>query len=397
MLKESLKMSWQNIKSNKMRTFLTTLGIIIGVTAIIALITVLKGATGEVSEQFNALGAGKMNAVIMGNAVKKGLTEADLQTIRNLEYVDGVDPSLSFISRVYHKGTYSRDVTIQGRSDRYFSGPSQVGLGRVLKPFDMERSARVAIIDSNVRSALFPKGSPLGQTVEIHGISFTVIGVLDTENTEDVMIAMSAMQSGSSGQVIIPYPAAMQLTGAATVNNITVYTRDTAMMDETVRQVEATLDAMFNYRDNAYNIINLDSLLNVMNSLTAMMTSLLVGIASIALLVGGIGIMNMMLVSVTERTAEIGLRKALGAKPWLIQLQFLMEAIMLSVMGGIIGILLGNAISLAVCQVIGIPFAVSLPAISLGFFFSASMGVIFGWTPARKASKLNPIDALRAA
>ena len=160
--------------------------------------------------------------------------------------------------------------------------------------------------------------------------------------------------------------------------------------------MESVLNAAFNYRDNAYQVINLDSLLDTMNTMTGMMTTMLAGIASIALLVGGIGIMNMMLVSVSERTMEIGLRKALGAKPSLIQTQFLIESVMLSLIGGLAGIVIGILLSMLIAGWIGMDFTLSTSAITLAFTFSATVGILFGWAPARKASRLNPIDALRS-
>ena len=160
--------------------------------------------------------------------------------------------------------------------------------------------------------------------------------------------------------------------------------------------MEAVLDGIFNYKDNAYTIINMESMTDAMNLMTSMMMSLLVGIASIALVVGGIGIMNMMLVTVTERTTEIGLRKALGAEPGQIQIQFLLEAIILSLLGGLMGVVVGLGVSYAICLNTDIAFSLNTFAIGLGVSFSAAVGIIFGWAPARKASNLNPIDALRS-
>ena len=221
--------------------------------------------------------------------------------------------------------------------------------------------------------------------------------MLDDSSDSDVMRAMSSMSGGSDGgTAIIPYQAAMRMTGSNSVNSLTLYLKDTVQSDETITAVEDVLNAAFNYRDDAYRIINLDSLLDTMNTMTGMMTTMLAGIASIALLVGGIGIMNMMLVSVSERTTEIGLRKALGARPVLIQMQFLMESVLLSLMGGIVGILLGNVVSYVIARIVGIGFAVNLGAVSLAFGFSASVGILFGWAPARKASRMNPIEALRS-
>ena len=166
-------------------------------------------------------------------------------------------------------------------------------------------------------------------------------------------------------------------------------------MDETVEGVEAVLKSAFNYRDDTYTVINMESLLDTMDTMMGMMSTVLAGIASIALLVGGIGIMNMMLVSVTERTAEIGLRKALGARPFQIQMQFLIESFVLSMIGGLIGMIVGVAVSYVLVTAMGASFVLSTDAIALGVGFSAGVGIVFGWAPAKKASALNPIDALR--
>ena len=398
MLKESLRMSWQNIKGNKMRTFLTMLGIIIGVTAIITLITTVEGATGEITSQFTALGAGRVTVSVTGTPLKTGLNNTDIQRISRIDNITGVDPTVSFTRHVAGDGRLAEDVTIEGRSSAYFSGESgAVGMGRGLTGMDMDRHSRVCVIDQTLHTALFPNENPIGKEVVIAGLTYTVVGMLDDSSDSDVMRAMSSMSGGSDGgTAIIPYQAALRMMGSNSVNSLTLYLKDTSQSDETITAVEDVLNAAFNYRDNAYRIINLDSLLDTMNTMTGMMTTLLAGIASIALLVGGIGIMNMMLVSVSERTSEIGLRKALGAKPSLIQTQFLIESVMLSLMGGLIGIVLGVGLSMLISAWIGIGFTLSTGAIALAFTFSASVGILFGWAPARKASRLNPIDALRS-
>ncbi|MDO5377206.1 MAG: FtsX-like permease family protein, partial [Clostridia bacterium] len=199
----------------------------------------------------------------------------------------------------------------------------------------------------------------------------------------------------SDGTVYVPYTVAKKLLGTSTVTTLEVDVTDPDRTDEAIEEMEAALDAIFNYKDDAYMVINMESMTEAMNLMTSMMMSLLVGIASIALVVGGIGIMNMMLVTVTERTTEIGLRKALGAEPGQIQMQFLIEAIILSLLGGVIGVLVGLGISFAICVNTDITFSINTFAIWLGVSFSAAVGIIFGWAPARKASNLNPIDALR--
>ena len=394
MLKESLRMSWQNIRGNKMRSFLTILGIVIGVTAIIALITTVEGATGEVTRQFTELGAGKISVSVTGTSLKRGLSDSDMQKLSALDNVDGLDPTVSFTRHVANGDTLAEDVTIEGRNETYFAKSSDlISTGRALNALDMDRNSHVCVIDATLRSALYPGENPLGQKIIVGGQSYTIVGLLSSDST-DVMTAM--MADSDNGKVILPFPAAQRMIGSNSVNSLSIYVADTSKTDETVADIVGVLNAAFNYKDNAYRVINLESLLDAMDTMLSMMTTMLAGIASIALLVGGIGIMNMMLVSVSERTTEIGLRKALGARPRTIQMQFLLEAVMLSLLGGVIGILLGNLLSVLFAVWIGFDFQLSTGAILLAFLFSASVGIVFGWAPARKASRLNPIDALRS-
>ena len=279
MLKESIRMSWQNIRGNKMRTFLTMLGIIIGVTAIIALITTVGSATGEITSQFSALGAGKVSVSISGTAIKHGLNESDLAHIAALDNVAGVDPNVSLRTYAAQNGQLVEDVTLEGRSSDYFSAQDDlIGRGRSLKAIDMDRSSHVCIIDQTLASAAFPNEDPLGQSLILHGQQFTVVGVLSEDSGSDLMAAMSASSDG--GKAIIPYPAAMRLGGSNTVRSLTLYLKDSSLSSETVDNVKQLLDSAFNYRDSAYSIINLDSLLDTMNSITGMMTTMLAGIAS---------------------------------------------------------------------------------------------------------------------
>ncbi len=394
MLKESLRMSWQNICANKMRTFLTMLGIIIGVAAIIALITTVEGATDEITSQFSALGAGKVSVSISGTAVKQGLNESDIEKIAALDNIAGVDPTLTISAYAAQPGHLLEDVNIEGRSAAYFNDPELIGTGRGLRGFDMDRHSRVCVIDEDLRTAFFPNEDPIGQELILSGHTFKVVGLLSDGSSTDVMSAM--LGGGGNGKAIIPYQAAMRIAGSGAINSLTVYLGDTMLADDTISEMEKVLGGIFNYRDEAYTVINIDSLLDTMSTITGMMTTLLAGIASIALVVGGIGIMNMMLVSVTERTMEIGLRKALGARPATIQVQFLMESVMLSLMGGLIGIVVGNLISFVISEVTALPYVMNMDAMTLAFCFSATVGILFGWAPARKASRLNPIDALRS-
>lgn len=395
MLKESLRMSLANIRGNKMRSFLTILGIIIGVMAIIALITVMESATGEVTAQFENLGTGKLTVQATGTPLKRGLTETDLQAISKLDNVSGISPTLSEEMSVVYDGTVLEDVLVDGYGFAYFRRESDaVSRGRPLLPVDSEGRSRVCLIDSDLAAALFSGIDPIGKELLIKGTRFSVIGLLADADVDDVM---SQMQAGDeNGKVIMPYTTYMRLFGVTGVTALELYVADTDRTADVVTDLEALLDRAFNYKDDSYRVINMESLLSVMDTMMGLMTNLLVGIASIALLVGGIGIMNMMLVSVTERTSEIGLRKALGARPRSIQVQFLMESIILSLLGGVIGVVLGVLVSMLLSSMMDIAFVLSPGAIALGVGFSLAVGVVFGWAPARKASNLNPIDALRS-
>ena len=395
MLRESVIMSRDNILANKMRSFLTVLGIIIGVAAIIALVTVVENATDEMMSQFTQMGTGKVNVSITGTMLKRGLNESDLAEIEAQEYVSGVSPSVTTTATVKRGDTWVDEVDVQGYGAAYFTrNPDLINVGRAINILDTQNRTQVCLIDQKIADTLFFGENPMYQTLQVSGYEYTVIGILTEDETVDLMSQIAG--SGDSGKLIVPYTAAMRLSGTAHVNSLELYVSDTQYTEQAIENVERVLDAAFNYKDDAYRVINMQSLLDMMNTVQGMMTSMLAGIASIALLVGGIGIMNMMLVSVTERTTEIGLRKALGAQPGQIQMQFLIESIMLSLLGGFFGLILGVGISFVFAQAMDVTFAVSGSAVTLGVGFSAAVGIIFGWAPARKASNLNPIDALRS-
>lgn len=395
MLGESVRMSLDNIRSNKMRSFLTVLGIIIGVMAVIALMTIVNAVTNTITEQFTAMGTGKLTVQATGTALKHGLTESDLSELRALENVADVDPKASLTATVSSGDAFIENMSIDGYSDVYFrkQGDGFISRGRALNILDMDSVNRVCVIDSKASSTLFNGSDPLGEHISIGGIEYLIVGTLSDDSDADVM--SQAMGLSEDGRIIIPYTAAKKQAGQRNVISLDVYVDDTDKMDDTVTAVEAVLKSAFNYKDDSYTVINMESLLDTMDTMMGMMSNVLAGIASIALLVGGIGIMNMMLVSVTERTAEIGLRKALGAQPFQIQMQFLIESFVLSLIGGLLGLIVGVIVSYIVVTSMGATFVMSRDAIALGVGFSAAVGIIFGWAPARKASRLNPIDALR--
>ena len=393
--RESLRMSWSNIRHNRMRTFLTMLGIIIGVMAIITLITVVQGATSEVTAQFTTLGTGRLTLNAQGTPLKRGLNATDLEALAVIDNVAGIAPSLNATLPIANTTKQIEDAAVEGRSALFFERDARlVARGRPLNPLDIEGKNYVCLIDSYLQRNLFFGEDPIGQQITINGMGFTIIGIMADTGSGDLMA--QAMGRSRRNRAVIPYTSAMRLTGNALITSLEVYVEDPDRTSEVAAACERVLSAAFNNKENTYSIINMESLLETMNTMLDMMTGLLAGIASIALLVGGIGIMNMMLVSVSERRNEIGLRKALGAEPGQIQLQFLIESFLLSTLGGIIGISIGVSLSVLICRLLDVGFVFSSFAVILGFSFSVVVGIIFGWMPARKASTLNPIEALRS-
>lgn len=386
-----------------MRSFLTALGIIIGVMSIISLITIVGAATGSITSQFSALGASKLVVSAPGTFLKQGLTSSDIASIEQIPGVAGVSPTLNFNATVTNNNTSNniveQNVEIDGENQFYFSdNPNLVMRGRAINSLDQDNNSNVCIINTALQQIVFPSQDPLGKQITIMGRVFTVIGIIDPNVTTDLVSTMQKARGNgdSSGKAIIPYGTATSMVGSNSITSLDVIVASTSQIPQVKTQLENVLNTAFNYKDNAYSILDMDSLLNTMNTMMGIMTSMLAGIASIALLVGGIGIMNMMLVSVTERTTEIGLRKALGAQPSQIQIQFLMESVFLSLIGGIIGAIIGVSVSYLVIKMLNVAFIFNMSALTVGVGFSAAVGIIFGWAPARRASKLNPIDALRS-
>ena len=393
MLGECVKMSLSNILGNRVRSFLTVLGILIGVAAVIALITTVNGFSGSLSSSFSAMGAGTLTVTVTGSDLKSGLTAEDLTELTSMNEVDGLTPSVSLSARVSRGGSYETGVSVSGKNAYYFAqNADAVVRGRAINFTDEDNTTAVCLISPDMVETFFYGVDPIGETLYIGGIPYLVVGLTG----EDSDTTIASMLSGSP-DILIPYTTALKMNNANVVTSFTVYLAAGVDSETATDAIEAKLDEMFSYEEDCYEIMNMSSIEDTMEQMLGMVSALLAGIASIALVVGGIGIMNMMLTTVTERTTEIGLKKALGAIPWQIQAQFLIESFLLSIIGGALGILLGLLLSLILSRVMGTSFIISTGAIALGAGFSAAVGIIFGWAPARKASKLNPIDALRAA
>ena len=393
MVRECIVMSLDNIRGNKVRSFLTLLGIMIGVTAVIALISTVSGVSGSLQDSFSGMGAGRLSVSVTGSDDKTGMLPEDFSEISALDSVDGIVPSISLNGRVSYGKTVETNVSVSGRNAYYFqSNPDLILQGRALNFIDDDNSTYACVISQEMIDTFFFGVNPLGETIYISGIPFTVVGRYE----EDSGGGVASMFSGNP-DILISYTTAMKINNSRDITSFTIYLKEGTDSEAAAAEIEELMDALFDYEDDCFTVTTMSSIEDTMETMMEMMSTLLAGIASIALIVGGIGIMNMMLTTVTERTVEIGLKKALGAIPWQIQTQFLIESFLLSMIGGLLGVVAGVGLSFILCNVLKTTFVFHTGAIILGVGFSAAVGIIFGWAPARKASKLNPIDALRAA
>lgn len=383
MIRENIRMAWLTVISHKMRSFLTILGIVIGTASIIALMTIISGVTDSINEEVATFGADRMTVQIE-DASKSGVSVAELDRLEAIDGVRSVSPTTTQQTDVYVTSQTSTQSVI-GKSNSYFDD-STVATGRGLTPVDVSQQTHVALLGDTLAKEAFPTTSPLGETVVIGGIRYTVVGTLAPS---------SEFSMSTDEAVIIPVTTALQQFHQNTIASFDIYTE--AGQSETVNEaVTQQLTTAFNGRDT-FTVTSFEDALASIDQINALLSMLLVGIASISLLVGGIGIMNMMLVSVTERTSEIGLRKALGATPGKIRQQFLFESVLLSLLGGFVGLVMGGLLAFGLTLIMGVPFTLASSTIGLALGFSILIGVVFGYIPARKASNLQPIEALRNA
>ena len=409
--RDLLEETYSAVTVNKVRSGLTMLGIVIGIASVIALVAVGQGSQASIQSSINSLGA---NLVMItpgatrsvGTTVRAAagssetLTPDDATAIESVSNVAAVSPEVSGRYQVIYK-TANTNTSVMGTTPAYLQVRNiAVDTGNFFSDTDVSNSNRVAVIGPTVLQTLFAPSTnasatpdmAIGQTIQIKGAEFTVIGV-----------TVAKGGSGFSNQddmIYVPLGAAQHYllgsTGYLTEVDVEASTQDA--MTQVQNDITSLLLQRHNITDPTqadFSILNQASIVSTASSVTGTFTTLLAAIAAISLLVGGIGIMNMMLTTVTERTREIGLRKAIGAKKNDITMQFLAESVMLTFTGGLIGIVLGWLSAVVISLVTGVATSVSIPYILLAFFVSAAIGIIFGYYPARRAAGLNPIEALR--
>ncbi len=392
-IKKSFELAVGSIVSNKMRSFLTMLGIIIGVGAVIILVSVMDGVTGQVTDVFESMGTNNMTVSIVPRGGNRIVEADDMYELveEQPDIVKYISPSVS-LAGCNVKSRESTEAlertSVMGVGEDYNKISNiEVQSGRFLQYTDMAQTSKVAVIGTYVAKELYGGvNNSIGQTIKLNGEPFSVVGVLEEKADSE--------EGSSDDRVYIPYSRATKMSRMSIITSYTVSAASEDAVDACVKLVESKLYSILQ-NSNFYTVTAMKEVLDEVSSITDTLKMALVCIAGISLLVGGIGIMNIMLVTVTERTREIGIRKALGAKRANILQQFVIEAGTVSGLGGVVGIIFGCVVSAIAGKLLGITVSPSANAILLAFGVSVAIGIGFGYLPANKASKLNPIDALR--
>ncbi|WP_368484610.1 ABC transporter permease [Peribacillus butanolivorans] len=381
-----MKMAIRSIKANKVRAFLTMLGIIIGVASVIVLVSIGQGSSQSVQEEINSLGTNLLT-VSVSDTDSVELTDDTIEQFKDLSGISEVAPVVT--GRVYAKnGETSTQVSMTGTTSSYISVRDlELSQGRFLTDMETELRSKVVVLGSDTADTLFENQKAVDQNVLIGGVSYRVIGVLKSVGT--------SMGSSGDDVIIAPITTAKRASSSTTIGTVYLKAENENIVERAMYQVQGTMTTLFPGQSDNYSVSNQEDLMDTMSSVSDTFTLMLGGIASISLLVGGIGIMNIMLVSVSERTKEIGIRKAIGANRKSILLQFLIEAVVLSCLGGLLGVGIGLGIAKLVSIVSSLTISYSWSVTMMAFLFSIFIGVVFGVFPANKASKLNPIQALR--
>jgi putative ABC transport system permease protein len=401
---EMLLEAWRAMGANRLRTFLTMLGMMIGVAAVVLMMAIGQGAQYTLQQTIATMGS-NLFIVFSGWTSTSGarggagsaptLTMDDARAIAGLQTIAGVAPLQQGNQQVVH-GAVNMNTSVAGTTPSYFEVRSwDLRSGTAFAESDLRAAARVAVIGSVVADTLFGREDPVGKTIRIRNSPFLVIGVLSAKG-------QSLDGRDQDDSIYVPFSTAQaQLFGSRFADRVR-YMLVQARSDEAMPEAERAMTALLRQRhrlqpgmDNDFSIRNLSAIAQAREQTTRVMSMLLGSIASVSLLVGGIGIMNIMLVSVTERTREIGIRMAIGARRRDILLQFLLEAVIVSIIGCLVGAVLGVALAFAASELTGTAVIVTGASIALAFVVAATIGIFFGWYPARKAALLKPIDALR--
>jgi putative ABC transport system permease protein len=388
-LGQAIKIAFKNIAMNKLRAVLTMLGIIIGVAAVIALTSLGMGASNSVSDDIAGLGTTTVSVNLSGNSSEEEVVDYDeLMAFAEYDEVKAVSPTVTTSSTLKNGTTSSSGVTVTGVTTTYEEVQDiTLQSGRNVMDIDLDNRNKVVVLGDNVASELFGFTNPVDKTVQIDGTTFKVIGVLAEKGEE--------LTGSVDDSVLIPFTTAQRFIGQTYVTSATVLMTDEDSVEMGMAKMKQELYNQFDGDETSYSVRNQSSVSEALDSVSNTMTLLLAGIASISLIVGGIGIMNIMLVSVTERTREIGIRKAIGARKKDIMLQFLIEAIVLSALGGILGAAIGIASADILSSTLEMTSQITWWIVGGSVSFSVLIGIIFGIFPANKASNLSPLEALR--
>lgn len=398
MFLETAKLAWRAIRRNILRSFLTVLGVVIGVAAVIAMVTIGNGTTAQVQSELSRLGT---NTLFVrpgqwgpgrASAEAKRFEDRDVEAMR--EQISGLR-AVAPINRgtaTVIAGGANRSTSVIGTTNDYLIAQDwNLSSGRTFLPNE-ERGQAACIIGQTVRHELFGAADPVGQTIRVSNIACPVVGLLQAKG-------QSGMGDDQDDTIIMPLKLHQRrIGGTNTISSIVLSAQDGVSTAKVQSDVEGLLRERRRIaigRDDDFSVNDMSQMAAAMTGTTTLLTGLLGAVAAVSLLVGGIGIMNIMLVSVTERTREIGIRLAIGALEKQVLTQFLVEAVMLSIFGGVTGILTGLALAYGAVGLLGVPFVTSPSIIFIAFAFSAAIGVVFGYFPARRAAQLNPIDALR--
>ena len=415
---ENIRLSFQGVWSHRLRSFLTMLGIIIGIAAIIAIVSTIKGTNEQIKK--NLIGSGTNTTTVQlteeGNypaemeyGIPKGIPVLDDDMRQQLADIDHVKDASLYVSRTQVDYIYYNDTSLSGGqligADSHYLGTCGYIMkrGRGFTDSDYEKYRKVAVIDSVAADSLFGDANPVGKTIDIKGEPFIVIGVIEEStafspviNSVEDYYTYVYNDGSASGIVVIPDVDWNIVQQYDEPQNAKLLADSTDNMTSVGKAAQTLLNETVTSKSIKYRAANMNETAEESQQVSATTNKQLIWIASISLLVGGIGVMNIMLVSVTERTSEIGLKKAIGARKKVILYQFLTEAAMLTSIGGVIGVIVGIVLSKVVSRISGAPTAISIPAIIGSVVFSMLIGVIFGLLPSVKAADLNPIDALRS-